>query len=156
MLNLGAAFDTVDHQTLLQRLERRFGITGLALAWFQSYLGTRKQTITSNGHFSSQSFDIKYGVPQSTVFGPLLFTLYSAPVADIIIKHELDFMIYFYDTQLYLTCKATMEARDTIGACVNHIRDWMRENYLVLNGNKTELMVFESAFNGAKSTSQAA
>ena len=126
MLNLGAAFDTVDHQTLLQRLERRFGITGLALAWFQSYLGTRKQTITSNGHFSSQSFDIKYGVPQGTVLGPLFFTLYSTPVADIIIKHELNFMIHSDDTRLYLT--------------------WMRGNYLVLNDNKIELMVSESTF----------
>ena len=104
----------MDHQTLIQRLERRFGITGLVLAWFQSYLDSRKQTITFNGHSSSQSFDIKYGVPQGTVLGPLFFTLYSTPVADIIIKHELNFMMYSDDTQLYLTCKATMESRDKI------------------------------------------
>ena len=140
------AFDTVKYQTLLERLERRFGVTGLALARLQSYLDSHKQTITFNEHSFSQSFYIKYGFPQGTVLGPLLFTLYSAPVAYIIIQHELDFMIYSDDMQLYLTCKATMEARDRIEACVNDIRDWMRGNYLVLNDNKIELMVSESTF----------
>ena len=152
MLDLSAAFDTVDHQTLLQRLEHRFGITGLALLWFKSYLDSRKQAISFNGHSTGQSFDVKYGVPLGTVLGPLLFTLYSAPVADIITRHELDYMIYPDDTQMYVTCKATSEARTRIKACVNDIRDWMSENFLVLNDSKTELIVFESAFKGHKST----
>jgi len=138
----------VDHQILLSRLERRFGITGLALAWLKSYLDSRTQTISFNGHVSSHAFDVKYGVPQGTVLGPLLFTLYSSPVADIIISHGIDFMLYSDDTQLYMTCKVGNDARAKIEACVDDIRDWMRENYLVLNDNKTELMVFESPFNG--------
>ena len=70
MLDLSAAFDTVGHKTFLHRLENRFGITGFALAWFKSYLNSRKQTILFNGHSSSTSFDVLYGVPQGTVLGP--------------------------------------------------------------------------------------
>ena len=75
LLDLSAAFNTVDHQILLNRLHSDFGITGTALEWFSSYLKDRKQRALIDG-VSSQAADLSYGVPQGSCLGPLLFTLY--------------------------------------------------------------------------------
>ena len=137
MLDLSAAFDTVDHSILLRRLEERFGVTGLALEWFRSYLSGRTQKVQFGDHTSSEDYDVMFGVPQGTVLGPLLFTLYSAPVADIIEEHGLEYTVYSDDTQIYLTCEAPSAARSRIENCVDKIRIWMNENYLVLYGSKS-------------------
>ena len=73
LLDLNAAFDTIDHQVLLNRLYVTYGITGTALKWFHSYLSNRKQGILINGNYSSD-FDLPQGVPQGSYLGPLLFT----------------------------------------------------------------------------------
>ena len=74
-LDLSAAFDTVDYDVLLERLQHRIGVGGTALHWFRAYLRGRHQTATIDGKTSSQS-QLSYGVPQGTVLGPVLFTLY--------------------------------------------------------------------------------
>ena len=104
LLHLSAAFDTVDHSTLLLRLRTRFGVKGSVLALFESYLASRKYYVQVEGYKSSlRSLDS--GVPQGSVLGPLLYVLYTSPVADIIKSHDLQYHFYADDTQLYITFK---------------------------------------------------
>ena len=91
LLDLSAAFDTVDHLILLSRLSHRFGIKGNALAWFDSYLKSRKQFVQIEDCQSSQRC-LAHGVPQGSVLGPLLYSLYTSPIADIINLHNLQYI----------------------------------------------------------------
>ena len=79
LLDVSAAFDTIDHNTLANRLAEWYGVSGVALAWFKSYLCGRQQNITINKSFSDSSL-LEHGVPQGSVLGPLLFSLYTAPL----------------------------------------------------------------------------
>ena len=89
LLNSSAAFDTIDHQILLTRLQQSFGIFGSALSWFRSYLSNRTQAITVNGLHSQQT-TIHFGVPQGSVLGPVLFILYTQPLFDVVEKHTVN------------------------------------------------------------------
>ena len=82
LLDLSAAFDTIDHEILLQRLSVSGGVCGTALAWFRSYLTGRTQSVKIHNTTSNPRL-LSYGVLQGSVLGPLLFTLYSAPIASI-------------------------------------------------------------------------
>ena len=82
LLDFSAAFDTVDHTILLKRLSSRFNINGKALEWFQSYLSDRTQFVRVDG-LNSEHHRLDFGVPQGSVLGPLLYTLYTSPLADI-------------------------------------------------------------------------
>ena len=101
LLDYSAAFDTVNHAILLHRLEHRFGISGTVLCWLKSYLCDRSQYITVEGCDSS-STPLSHGVPQESVLGPLLFTLYVSPIEDIIKSYGLNAMFYADDTQIYV------------------------------------------------------
>ena len=129
LLDLSAAFDTVQHSTLLSRLQSCYGITGQALAWMESYLCNRKQSVAINYSISS-SRELQFGVPQGSVLGPVLFSLYTSPITDIIRSHGLKYHLYADDTQLYLAFNPTcnddlVTATSCVEACVAEIRVWM-------------------------------
>ena len=83
LLDLSAAFDTIDHQVLLDRLRLSFGIRGCALQWISSYLSDRTQRVSFENNFSQRRY-LSYGVPQGSCLGPLLFTMYASKLFDII------------------------------------------------------------------------
>ncbi|CAB4004350.1 Hypothetical predicted protein [Paramuricea clavata] len=104
LLDLSAAFDTADHLMLLTRLSKRFGIRGRVLDWLTSYLTSRKLFIRVEGTDSLLS-DLDCGVPQGSVLGPLLYSLYTAPLADVARRHNLRFHFFSGDGQLYIAFK---------------------------------------------------
>jgi hypothetical protein len=104
MLDLSAAFDKVDHEILLRRLEKRLGVKGTVLQWFRSYLSGRTQRVYVNGT-TSDSHPFKYGVPQGSVMGPKCFRVYTLPVGDIARLLGLNYQIYADDNDLYIVFK---------------------------------------------------
>jgi hypothetical protein len=147
LLDLSAAFDTVDHNILLHRLENNIGVSGAALRWCESYLRNRSQCVRV-GQSSSEPVELNYSVPQGSVLGPQWFIIYTSPVCDIIQKYELHHHIYADDTQIYLSFDASQEAATEsihrLESCIQEIRQWMKINFLKLNDNKTEFILIGS------------
>ena len=146
LLDLSAAFDTIDHSVLLQRLKNKFGFNGTALLWIESYLSNRTQSVKI-GQFSSPKTVLSFGVPQGSVLGPLLFTLYVSPIGDICDNHNLDKMFYADDSQMYMGFdpkQFSQSSFQSLEQCVAEIKTWMEQNYLKLNDSKTELLLLGS------------
>ena len=120
-----------------------FGICGTALQWFNEYITNRTQRIII-GSTRSWPIQLRFGVPQGSVLGPVLFTLYTAELSAIISQNSVDHHLYADDTQLYRTI--SIESRqatlDVIETCTTDIKNWMTLNKLKLNEDKTELIVF--------------
>ena len=148
LLDQTAAFDTIDHTILIKRLREEFGVQDTALQWITSYLNNRRQAVVVNGKLSSET-SLMYGVPQGSVLGPLLFTLYITPLGSIIRRHGLVAHFYADETQLYITFDpkvggAEEQAAAAMSAVIVEIRCWMKHNFLKLNEKKTEYILISS------------
>ena len=145
LLDLFAAFDTIDHNTLTNRLAEWYGVSGMALAWFKSYLCGRHQKIKIDKSFSDSSL-LEHGVPQGSVLGPLLFSLYTAPLSTIISSYGLSHHLYADDTQIYisLTGDTATESLKMIQSCITGVSTWMPQSKLKLNHSKTEFLLIGS------------
>ena len=145
LLDLSAAFDTIDHVTLINCLSSWYGISGSALKWCSSYLTDRSQKVKIQNCFSD-SVATPYGVPQGSVLGPLLFTLYTTPLSQIIEKHDVNHHLYADDTQIYVSLSASdcLLSLEKLKSCVNSVSLWMFRSKLKLNPDKTEFLIIGS------------
>ena len=147
LLDLTAAFDTIDCDFLADRFRER-GIGGSAMSWISSYLNNRSQTVKVDNSLSSVS-ELKYGVPQGSVLGPSFFSVYAAPLADIARSHNIDVHLYADDTQLYTSFNpadpdSEVHARTRMEACIAEMKTWMICNKLQLNDDKSEFLIIAS------------
>ena len=142
MLDLSAAFDTIDHTFLLDRLSCSFGVRDNALGLIKTYLQDRKQKIKINNLYSEE-LPVLFGVPQGSVLGPLLFTMYIYPIKDVINKEIFSYHLYADDTQLYSCYRNAIinSAASQISNCTSDINQWMTLNKLKMNGDKTVIMI---------------
>jgi len=144
-LDLSAAFDTIDHEILLERLHTYVGFTGTALSWMRSYLQDRTQAVHVEGSVSEQ-VPLCIGVPQGSVLGPLLFLIYVLPLKELISRYAISRHGFADDTQLYeILPRKDVVARHAVirrmEHCVSDVRGWMCKNKLKLNDDKTECLV---------------
>ena len=155
LLDLSAAFDTLDHSVLLKRLEVTFGVRKTVLSWFKSYLSNRTQCVSVGGH-TSDSCKLDCGVPQGSVLGPVLFTLYTQPLSDVIASHNCDFHKYADDTELHRSAPpdSFTSAQSVVQRCVDDVQVWMSNNYLKLNTDKTEAIPISTSARAAPFSNQ--
>jgi len=126
LLDISAAFDTIDHTILTHRLSSSFGISGTALSWIKSYLTSRSFTVNVAGHTSNPQ-TLTCGVPQGSVLGPLLFILYTAPLSKLISSSSVDHHLYADDTQLFISFSphSLQDALNHIRNTITQISGWM-------------------------------
>ena len=146
LLDLSAAFDTTDHEILLARLQSCFGVDGTTLAWLRPYITGRMQFVSVLG-CDSEPVPLSFGVPQGSVLVPVLFTMYTEPLSDLIAKYP--HQSFVDDTQLntsFDSCNID-SVIEMIQHCINDKQSWMVQNKLQLNESKTKaLLVATSSF----------
>ena len=145
MLDMSAAFDTIDHDILLWRLQTSFGICGAELSWFSSFLGDRMQTVVINSQ-RSKTLLVTSGIPQGSVLGLILFLLYTADIGLIAEKHGINLHSCADDSELYIHCKVHDVAVTCLRvvSCIRDIDNWMSSHRLKLNLDKIQFIVLES------------
>jgi hypothetical protein len=149
LLDLSAAFDTIDHATLVDRLSVSFGIRGMALNWFRSYLSGRKQCVAINGDCSPDVV-LTTGVPQGSVLGPVLFTTYVNPVRTLATPFGVKMHQFSDDTQEYLSFPilpdflGQVNALTALANCASSTTDWFTRNKVKPNSSKNLLLYTSS------------
>ena len=132
-VDLQKAFDTVDHNILLNKLNY-YGVRGITNDWFKSYLSNRKQYVSING-FESNIATMKFGVPQGSVLGPLLFIVYINDLNSAIkycsTRHFAD------DTNLLITNKNLKQLKKQMNFDLRNLNNWLKANKISLNASKS-------------------
>ena len=142
LLDLSAAFDTLDHSILLNRLNMDFGISDSAFTLLSSYLSNRSQSVVIDQEFSPK-LPLLLGVPQGSVLGPLLFTLYTTPLSFLLTDSLIQFHLYADDTQLYISFSSSDSSKSLamLSSTLDQVHSWFCANRLVVNPSKTEYLL---------------
>ena len=142
MLDFSSAFDTIYHPILVHRLHTDFGFTDTVLQWFSSYLTERSHYVSLSNHCSAFTH-VHSGVPQGSVLGPMLFTMYIKPLSTIIDSHSIIHHSFADDLQLQMSAPPDRisELLHSMQSCISDAKAWATVNMLKLNDNKKELML---------------
>ena len=135
-MDLSKAFDTIDHDILLQKLYH-YGFRGVSNEWFTSYLSNRKQMVSYNSTLSSIE-SVKCGVPQGSILGPLLFIIFMNDICHT--SKLLNFILFADDTTVFYSNSNLNTLYDTINTELKEVCNWFKCNKLSLNASKTNLM----------------
>ena len=149
LLDLSAAFDTVDYDILIDRLYHSFGFRDQVLLWITSFITGHTQRVRVGSQYSTYS-EVHYGVSQWSVLGPILFLLYTADVLLIAARHGVGAHSYADDTQLYLHTTADKAVFPRLASCIEDIGLWMSSNRLKLNAKKTQFTCLGTHYQLAK------
>ena len=146
MLDLSAAFDTVNHDILLSRLRSSFGITDSAQNWFTSYLADRTQCVVINDSVSVP-VKLETGVPQGSGLGPWEYTCYTKELGGLIILLSIMYHFFADDGQIFKSAnpnclQSLLDSKSKLEDCIRKISNWMFQNHLKLNESKTEFIIF--------------
>ena len=137
-LDFSKAFDTVDHQILIEKL-KLYGINGTEIEWFKDYLHNRTQYVTYNGE-KSTSRHITCGVPQGSILGPLLFLIYINDLSTV--SKDLFSILFADDSNMFIAGKNINDLSSKMNLALKDIQEWLCANKLSLNVLKTHYMVF--------------
>jgi Reverse transcriptase (RNA-dependent DNA polymerase)/Endonuclease-reverse transcriptase len=142
-LDISAAFDVLDHQTLLKRAEDVFGLSGPVLAWLSSFLSDRQcfVSIGTDRPVSNKCL-LATGVPQGSTLGPILFAMFVSPLGDVVAQNNAEYHQYADDTQLYMRLSPSLDNLCNLSTCAEQVAQWFLLNGLMLNANKTEAIIF--------------
>ena len=145
LLHFSSAHDTIDHPILVHLLHTDFGFTDAVLQWFSSYLTDRTHYVSLSNHCSAFA-PVHSGVPQGSVLGPILFTMYAKPLSAIIDSHSIIRHSFADDLQLQMSAPPDRiyELFHSMQSCISDVRALTTANMLKLNDNKTELMLVTS------------
>ena len=154
LLDLSAAFDTIDHNILLNRLNSYFGISNSAFSLLSSYLSNRSQSVVVDNEFSSK-LPLLRGVPQGSVLGPLLFSLFTTPLSHLLADSSIQFHFYADDTQLYISFSSSdsCQSLTKLSTTLDLIHSWFCANRLAVNPSKTEYLLVGTNQQRSKVTS---
>ena len=127
---------------MIHRLSSWFGITDVALSWFESYVADRHFIVSASGHKSS-TFLLSCGVPQGSVLGPILFIMYTTPFSSLLSSTGINHHLYADDTQLFISFSPLSYPTNIIQlqSVIAQVSTWMSANLLILNPSKTEFLV---------------
>ena len=145
MLDFSSAFDTIGHPIPVHRLHTDFGFTDTVLQWFSSYQTDCTHYVSLSNHCSAFTH-VHSGVPQGSVLGPMLFTMYPKPLSAIIDSHSIIHHSFADDLQLQMSAPPDRisELLHSMQSCIGDVKAWATANMLRLNDNKTELMLVTS------------
>ena len=144
LIDLSAAFDTVDIEKLLDILQKDIGIGGIALQWFKSFLTGRTQCVKIENSLSD-ILPVVFGVPQGSVLGPILFNIYISSLSSVIRNFGFSTSGYADDNNAYQSFSLTFQFHvitKRLPELLNQINEWMNLFFLKMNPDKTEIIMF--------------